>query len=196
MYGERTVRCNSGNSFGNRKPAVSSGFSEADDGTRTHDLLHGKANRAVCASNASPAKSSPEQGFLGSPACGLLRSKKAFCASAVRQMYGGVVARFANGQRELHLGCICVSARLPVRAKRRRDAERGEAHSRPGGLLRAAGRSRSGRLLRGSGRVAGDLGRKRIGRAGAGRPGRRRGSGDAAARRQPGRRRAAARSGA
>jgi hypothetical protein len=26
----------------NRKPAVSSGFPRADDGTRTHDLLHGK----------------------------------------------------------------------------------------------------------------------------------------------------------
>jgi hypothetical protein len=29
-------------SGGNRKPAVSSGFLEADEGTRTLDLLHGK----------------------------------------------------------------------------------------------------------------------------------------------------------
>ena len=41
------------------------------------------------------------------------------------------------------------------------DAERGEAHARAGGLLRAAGRARPGRLLRRPWRVAGALGRER-----------------------------------
>src|SRR5579884_690567 len=94
------------------------GHEEADDGTRTHDLLHGKANRAVCADNGFSAKSCAEQALLAPPACDPLRSETAFCASPVRQTYGGVVARLANGQRSLHLGCICVS--LPFRLRRGR----------------------------------------------------------------------------
>ncbi len=41
-----------------------------------------------------------------------LRRNAPFCAPGVGCMWDGVVARFANGQRLLHLGCICVSACL------------------------------------------------------------------------------------
>jgi hypothetical protein len=42
MYGGRTVNYSCSNRSGNRKAPVYGAFGEADDGTRTHDLLHGK----------------------------------------------------------------------------------------------------------------------------------------------------------
>src|SRR5215208_4947059 len=42
LFGERTVTSNSGNYSDNTKGALCRAFRGADDGTRTHDLLHGK----------------------------------------------------------------------------------------------------------------------------------------------------------
>ncbi len=41
-YHPRTMNSDSGNSLENTKSPFCGDFSEADDGTRTHDLLHGK----------------------------------------------------------------------------------------------------------------------------------------------------------
>ena len=42
LYGGRTVNSNSGNRFENEKAQISRAFRQADEGTRTLDLLHGK----------------------------------------------------------------------------------------------------------------------------------------------------------
>ena len=170
-------------------------FVRADDGTRTHDLLHGNAFGRVCADNRTSMNLPALQGFLrpsrGSKVrsgCGLLRT----CCG----MYAGwFVARLANGQRCSHLRVHMRLGSL-LRSGVGRRAERGEADAGAGGLLRAAGRSRSGRLLRGSRRVTGHLGRQRIRGLGLVGVVERRRPRHAASRRQPGGRSAAAGAGA
>jgi hypothetical protein len=93
-----------------KKTPLSGAFLGADEGTRTPDLLHGKALEGVCAGNDSCPKRRSEQRYLGSKFSHSLPLGTPFCASAVRCWYGEIVVRFANGQCSSHLRCICVSA--------------------------------------------------------------------------------------
>jgi hypothetical protein len=65
----------------------------------------------VCARKRFSAKHASEQGFLPALRAPELRRNAAFCAPVVGYMWGGAVARIANGQLLSHLRCICVSAR-------------------------------------------------------------------------------------